>query len=230
MHIDLGSTVYTSDGDKLGTVKRLVLDANSRQISKVVVDGGFLSNRHRLVDIAMVSGTDADGIRLNVPKSEAEQLPDFVQEQFVDVPRTDYDNIPYLQPSAGGAGLYLYGAPGIGRGYEGTRDSFYDAAPESAPIVENRSNLLETDIVISTGTDVYGSDGEKMGSVDEVYIDERGTVSGFLVKSGGFLMTAKNDVRVPIDWVAETGSDRITLNLPAAEADSTAYDVEDTTL
>lgn len=230
MHIDLGANVYTSDGEKLGSVKRIVLDANTKQLSKLVVDGGFLSNRHALVDIAMVSATDADGIRLNLPKSEADELPDFVQEQFVDVPRTDYDNIPYVQPNAGGAGMYLYGAPGIGRGYEGSRDSFFNTAPESAPVVENRSNLLETDVVISTGTDVYGSDGEKMGSVDEVYVDERGAVSGFLVKSGGFLMTDKNDVRVPIDWVAETGADRITLSIPAAEADSTAYDVEDTTL
>ncbi len=44
----------------------------------------------------------------------------------------------------------------------------------------------------------------------------------------GFLLT--HDVRVPINWVAETGGKHIRLNIPAAEAESQSFDIEEKTL
>ena len=227
MRIDLGMDVVTSDGDKLGTVEKLVLDGNSKQISKLIVSGGFLGGEDRIVDVSMITGQNADTIQISLPKSEAEELPTYVTEQYVDVPEDDYDALPFGMPAATGAGFYLYGAPYAGRGYEGTSDSLFNAAPADAPVVENRSNLEETDALISTGTDVVGADGEKVGSIEEVFVDEHGQINGFLVKKG-FIFT--HDVRIPMDWVREVNGDTVHLSISAAEAETRAYDVEDTTL
>lgn len=225
MRIDLGTDVVTSDGEKLGTVQKLVFDAQSKQIVKMIVSGGMLRSNH-LVDISMIAGQDDDAIRLDLPKDQAEELPRFVNEQFVEVPHDDYSNLPFVQPGGAG-GLYLYGAPYAGRGYEGRGDSFFDAAPVDPPVVENRSNLEDVDTLISTGTDVVGANGDKVGSVDEVFIGRDGSITGFLVKKG---MIFRHDVRIPMDWVREVDGDKIHLTVTADEAETRAYDVEDSTL
>jgi uncharacterized protein YrrD len=227
MQIDLGMDVFASDGDKVGSVDRIVVDSNTKQVHKLVVERGFLSRESKLVDIDMVTSRQDDGLRLDLTSDQVNELPDYVEHTFVEVPRDDWDSLPFIQPNAGGAGGYLYGAPNLGRGYEGAQDSFFDAAPANAPILEQQSNIPETDVMISEGTDVYGSDGDKVGSVDEILIGEDGAINGFVV-SKGFIF--KSDVRIPIDWVASTGDDRVLLCVTAAEAEAAAYDVEDSTL
>ncbi len=226
MRIDMGMDVLSANGDKLGTVEKVVLDSETKNIHKIIVSSGLINKHHKLVDIDMVQG-DGDGLRTDLTQSQFDELPDFVQERFTTVDRDEYGALPFALPNPGGAGFYLYGAPNVGRGYEGAQDSFFDAAPADAPIVEDRSNIPNTDIIISEGTDVVGSDGEKIGTVDEIVYAEDGALSGFVVKAG-FLLT--HDVRVPINWVAETGEQHIRLNVPAAEAESQSFDIEDRTL
>ena len=227
MLINLGATVKSRDGEKVGSVSRIVLDSETKAIHKFIVDGGMLSTQHRIVDVAMVMGADDENVNLDLSKAEVDELPNFVEQQFTYVSDADMNELPFMIPSAGGAGTYLYGAPNIGRGFEGSHDSFFDAAPANAPAVENRSNLLETDVIISEGTDVYAADGEKVGQVDEVVTSSSGEVRGFLVKSG-FIF--KKDVRIPIDLVENAGADRITLNVSGSEAETRSFDIEDTTL
>lgn len=226
MRIDMGMDVLSANGDKLGAVEKVVIDPETRNIHKIIVSSGLINKNHKLVDIDMVQDT-GNGLRIDLTQSQFDELPDFIQERFTTVDQNDDNSLPFALPNAGGAGFYLYGAPYVGRGYEGSQDSFFDAAPADAPIVENRSNVLETDVVISEGTDVVGSDGEKIGTVDEIVYAEDGALSGFVVKAG-FLLT--HDVRVPINWVAETGDKHIRLNVPAAEAQSQSFDIEDRTL
>jgi len=228
MRVDLGSDVYTNDDKKVGTVDRIILDADSKAIVSLVVKGGMINQHHRIVDVNMVASQDDEGVHLNLPESEYDELSDFVEQQYVSVPTEDYDALPFIIPNAGGGGGYLYGAPYVGRGYEGRQDSFFDSAPTRETVVENRSNLEETDVAISKGTNVVGSNGEKLGSVEEVYYGADGRLDGFVVKTGGLL--SHQDVRIPMEWVEEAGDDRILLNLTAAEAETRSYDVENNTL
>jgi uncharacterized protein YrrD len=227
MIINLGADVLSRDGDKVGSVGRIVLDANTKAIHKFIIEGGFLSNERRIADVDMVTSADSNSVHLDLTSDQVGELPNFVEQQFSAVSEDDFNALPFVQPNAGGAGMYLYGAPAVGRGYEGTRDSFFNSAPADAPAVQNVSNLEETDVLISEGTDVYGADGEKVGSVDEVVMDSSGQIRGFLVKSG---VIFKTDVRIPIDLVDNAGGDRITLSVTGAEAETRGFDIEDTTL
>jgi uncharacterized protein YrrD len=228
MRVDLGSDVYTSDDKKVGTVDRIVLDGESKAILSLVVKSGMINQHHRIVDVNMVTSQDDDGVHLNLPESEYDQLSDFVEQQYVSVPSEDYDALPFIIPNAGGGGGYLYGAPYIGRGFEGRQDSFFDSAPTRETIVENRSNLEDTDVTISKGTDVVGSNGDKLGSVHEIFYSADGHLDGFVVKTGGLF--SHEDIRVPMEWVDEAGGDQIRLNLTAEEAETRSYDVENNTL
>jgi uncharacterized protein YrrD len=227
MRVELGTDVYSSDDEKVGSVDRVVLDPRSREIHSFVVHRGFLTPSDKLVPIDMVRGQDGDGLRLDLPEREFSELPDFVEERYVQVPEQDWDALPFIVPNAMGAGGYLYGAPYAGRGYEGSHDSFFDAAPAVAPIVETRSNILETDVMISEGTDVVGSDGEKIGTVGNVVVGDGGAIRGFVVSAG---LVLKRDVRIPIDWVSSAGEDEVRLRVTAAEAEARDFDIEDSTL
>lgn len=227
MKIDLGTDVFGSDGEKVGTVERIVVDSNTKQIHKLVVHRGFLTHDDKLVDVDMVTGQDDAGLRLDITAEQVNQLPNYAEERFVQIPDRDRDAMPFIIPSAMGAGAYLYGAPNIGRGYEGSQDSFFDAAPAVAPDIEDRSNIPENDVMISEGTDVYGSDGDKVGSVGEVLVGNDGAINGFIVSKG---LIFKKDVRVPIDWVESADGSEIRLNVTSAQAEAGAFDIEDSTL
>jgi uncharacterized protein YrrD len=227
MRIDLGTDVFGTDGEKVGEVDKIVIDPDTKQIHQFVVHRGFLTRENKLVDVSMISGQDDQGLRLDLTADQVNELPDYVEQRFVQVPQHDVDSIPFILPTAMGAGGYLYGAPYAGRGYEGGQDSFFDAAPSVAPVIEDESNIPETDVMISEGTDVYGADGDKVGSVGEVLLSESGAIQGFVVSKG---LIFKKDVRVPIDWVESADESEIRLNVTSAEAETGAFDIEDSTL
>jgi uncharacterized protein YrrD len=227
VQVDLGADVFASDGEKVGTVERIVVDSNTKQVHKFIVHRGFLTHDDKLVDIDMILSQDANGLRLDLTADQVNELPGFIEERFVQIPEQDRDALPFIVPNAMGAGAYLYGAPYAGRGYEGSQESFFDAAPSVAPVIEEESNIPETDMMISEGTDVYGSDGDKFGNVGEVLVGNDGAINGFVVRKG-FIF--KHNVRVPIDWVETADGAEIRLNVTSAEAEAGAYDVEDSTL
>lgn len=226
MRIDLGTNVMDRSGDKVGTVDRIVVDPETKEIDKFIVGKGFLSSRDIIVDREMITHQSDDGIYLDLTGDQVDELPEFVEDRYTVVDDRDRMSLPYVVPNAGGAGMYLWGATTVGRGYD-DRGSMFEAAPADAPVVETRTNLPEQDVVISEGTDVVGSDGEKIGTVDQVVFDRDGRIHGFIVKAG-FIFT--RDVRVPIDWVASAGEEKVHLNIASDQAEARSFDIEDSTL
>jgi sporulation protein YlmC with PRC-barrel domain len=58
------------------------------------------------------------------------------------------------------------------------------------------------------GVDVYGSDNEKIGDVDEVLLDREGKIRGIIVGVGGFLGIGQKDVAIPYDQVQWMSADQ----------------------
>lgn len=226
MRIELGTEVVDRSGDKVGTVDRIIVNPDSRAIDKIVVQQGFLMKRDTLIDIESIARMEEDKLVLDMSSDRFDTLPEFVEEQYTTIRDADRNALPFIVPNAGGAGMYLWGASDVGRGYD-ERGSMFEAAPAADVVVENRRNIPETDVVISEGTDVVGVDGDKVGTVDEIVFDSDGRITGFIVRAG-FIFT--RDVRIPMDWVDATGEDRITLKINADSAEARSYDVEDSTL
>jgi sporulation protein YlmC with PRC-barrel domain len=56
------------------------------------------------------------------------------------------------------------------------------------------------------GVDVYGSDNQKIGDIDEVLVDKQGKIQAVVVGIGGFLGIGEKDVAIPfgqLQWVDE---------------------------
>ena len=74
---------------------------------------------------------------------------------------------------------------------------------------------------ISTGADVYGADGEKVGTVAEVY-------PGYIVVEKGFFFPT--DYYIPMSAIASSDSDQVTLNLAKDAALNSGWDAQPTDL
>ncbi|HEY8448098.1 MAG TPA: PRC-barrel domain-containing protein [Thermomicrobiales bacterium] len=210
--VSLGQEIVSRDGEKLGSLDRVVVNAENHHLENLVVHQGIFSGQ-KLVDIDLIDHIEPERIVLSLSAAEARNLPDFVATQYVEAPADAHDRYkPAWAASGLGAGRIIYAGPVASVAYPGgwvPPSGSIDAEP---PVVENVSNLPPQDVMISEGTSVVGADGEKLGKIDRVIFGDGGALSGLVVKVG-FLF--KRDVTIPIDAVAEVGTDRIRLNVPA---------------
>jgi uncharacterized protein YrrD len=211
--IELGWDVYSSDGRKIGSVDRLVLNSQNQHLEQLVVDEGLFSTG-KLIDIDLVDRIEGDRVILSLATAQAEQLPDYVSAQFVDAPAEAWAGYSNIAPGTLGAGSILYGGPLLGAGVPGAAGLAYVNDVGATPVVENVRNLPEQDVVVDSGSDVVGADGKKVGRVDRVVYGQNGLVESIVVKAG-FLF--KHEVTIPGELVAEFDEDRIRLSVPAEE-------------
>lgn len=220
MHVEFGDDVYSSDGAKLGSVAGVVMDSENHNVTGIVLGEGLFKQDERLVGISAIANVDNANKRvtLNIAENKAESLPRFVTEEYIQKPREMPESL--IMPAAGVGGPIFYDTSATATGYTdypGT-DSFFEAAPLDPPVVETRSNLSDLDVVLKNGTDVYGSDGKKIGTVDDVRFEEGGELAGFIVRAG-FLF--KHDVSIPGSAVAEIDDNRVQLNITSEQAEAT---------
>ncbi len=78
--------------------------------------------------------------------------------------------------------------------------------------------LSDSDFVLGNpeqdirGNDVYGVDGQRIGSVDDLYIDRQERKVRFLeVGVGGFLGVGEKHLLVPVEAVTRVGEARVTI-------------------
>ncbi len=80
------------------------------------------------------------------------------------------------------------------------------------------------------GNDVYAADGDKIGTVEDLYVDEEGREVRFLTfESGGFLGTSIGATyrMIPVEAVSDVREDRVTVNFDREMAASApAFDTD----
>jgi uncharacterized protein YrrD len=214
--VNIGAHVRSSDGKRLGSIERLIYHPDTNQVHGFLLAKGHFST-NKIVAAGQVASTDHDGIVLKLDAHQAEQLPNFVQEQMLRAP----GNLTY-----GGRWGAIVDVQGTGnqwmiRGQSGGQfahtgaESAFLVAPIGTVEAQNLDNLPEDSILLSEGTDVVGSDGKKVGRVDEVFVDGKRGITGFLVKAGHLF---RHDIRVPMSSVAGISHAHVRLNVTAEEA------------
>jgi uncharacterized protein YrrD len=205
--------VISSDGEYVGDVDGLVLDIESEDIAQLVVRTTAVLKEERALQRQMIAGVDSDGVvHLTISAEEFKQLPRFVEESFVLPRETDELRYPPHEWTSG-YGQYpvlLWGPTSIlvCRQAGG-------ATASSTGTAETSATLSLGEVELNGQTEVIGSDGESLGTVDEIISDAGGTVTGLIVKEG---IIVHHRMRVPVDWIASILSNQVELQLTAAEA------------
>jgi uncharacterized protein YrrD len=219
MDIQLEKPVLARDGEKIGTVDRLIVDKETHKIREFLVKEGTLLTTDRIVDVELVTAIDSEGtVHISIPSSEADSLQPFVEDRYVTPAEHEINMMPHAWATgAAGGGPLFWGPAGPGRGEPGEGSMFEPASVPTGDEYVTDEPLDQASVIVDEGTNVVGNDGESLGKVDEVLYDDRGEISGFRVTSG--LIFTKR-IEVPIRWVGDIRPDGIQLNLPANEAES----------
>ena len=201
MLVPFGTRVVDSTGKGVGTVSRLVLHHASREVAGVVVHQGIIDRREIVVPVGKVTSF-GDDVRLSLRASELAGLDLFHSPALQAMP--DHWEMPmgfdqrdfFLVGGDGWTEAVLpfeTTSPSVSgtRGY--VRD---DAAAEPA----------EPDI--SAGMPVYDRDGERVGDVEAVEIDDASRRITRIVVQRGLLFGV--ETTIPASLI-ESVTDRITL-------------------
>ncbi|HLZ70727.1 MAG TPA: PRC-barrel domain-containing protein [Dehalococcoidia bacterium] len=200
----IGSEVYGADG-KLGEVHRVIVDAQSGHVTDLVVKHGFLFGNERIVPLSCVTKVEEGAVYLDADKQAFERFNGFTDDRYR-APDPDYvgppgfNNTEFLLDAITAIGVASYGQVEPPLGYPGGEQISPDDLQRAA---------------IRAGSDVLDADGEKIGEVGELSLDQDGGAPHHLTLKRGLLF--KNEVDLPVAWVQEIGDKGVLLNVTKAE-------------
>lgn len=211
MWLKEGADVVTAAGDKVGSVDRVVMNPVTKEITHLVVRRGFLFTEDRVVPMEMVASGDESRVLLREDIHDFEAFPIFQEEDFVIVDRGDLTGTTYSGDYAPPSYWYpaLGGTPAWGPTFQGgltPEDSF---EPPRRQKVER--NIPDDTVPLQEGAKVISEDGEHVGSLERVMMNDELEQATHFVITQGVLMKEKK--LIPVDWVADMDAEQVVLGV-----------------
>ena len=221
MDLQLGKPVVTADGERIGTVDRLILDPDMKGFREFIVHRGVLFAEDRLVEEQFIAGVEEDGtVRLTVTAEQARQLPLFAEHEYFAPTGEAFRTGAYPVGTASGPTVLLRSTY-AGSGYQAAMRGLGEPAATEGPTIEMRSNLPDEAVAIGSHTQVITSDGKRIGTVDEIVYDADGELQELIVKAGFLSHHALHVARKDIASVTHEAV-RLAITGAAVEAESSA--------
>lgn len=205
MELTKGQDIITADGDKVGSIERIVLDPKTKEVSHIVIEKGLLLKESKVVPISMLGAETKDGIVLR----DAEYLDDLAPLRETDyIPagletaetRERGEKQPVEKareyPAQFAPRYYWYPPVGVGW-WRGLGTTTY-VEPEYVRTVE--FNIPEGTVALEEGAAVITSDDKHIGDVEEILTDPQENRATHFVISTGVLL--KERKLVPTQWVS----------------------------
>jgi uncharacterized protein YrrD len=201
MQFKEGASVFTWDGEKVGSIDRVVLDPKTKEVTHVVVQKGFLFTTDKVVPVSLIGAATEDRVTLREDAGDLEALPDFEEKHYVPITEAERRKVSpagYIPPLYWypPAGLTWWGVPGYG----------YPIPP---CVVRTERHIPEGTVALEEGAKVLSSDGEHVGDVEAVLTDPEQDRATHLLISQGLLL--KEEKLVPTTWVSMVLEDEVHL-------------------
>jgi uncharacterized protein YrrD len=195
MRIENNAEVISGQGNKVGTLNRVVIDPKNKDVSHLVVSVGFLSDEARVVPMSSVRSVVEGSIILQEDDDEFGRLPEFEETHYIAV---DEDEAPGWEKP-----LYSY-PPLLAWGQTGQ----YAQVPSPSYVQRTERNIPEGLVALEEGAGVISSDHQRVGNVESIRVapDDRAT---HLVISAGLLL--KKSKLIPTHWIGHIQEDKIVL-------------------
>ena len=203
MRIDLGAPVRTKDGHGAGHVKKAIWDPKSNQIIGYVVATGGLLGHEAVVSPESIEAAkrEGDDVILNLTKKELDELARYEASDYSPPP------VDWVAPA-----VYAYPAAGY------LLPVGYADAPPKAPR-QPTEHVHEPKI--RRGMRVRDGNGEEIGTVEEVTVDEvTEKLRGVVVRRGGALDRIAGGgqlIDVDAEQIGQVGPDELRLVASGAE-------------
>lgn len=218
--IELGATVWSADGEEVGQIDQLVIDAHTQTIESFILRTGRFHNHDAVVPIETIAREDDDHtLHLAFTAAQVRAMPEFEQRNFVVAENTEQTEWRYLIPAGqggggGGAGMVLpthSAAHGGGdRTYDPAGEGLFGIEDPTDETVMTESSLGVWDYRVGTGTKVVTRDGHTIGILHTVEIDADGKPQGIVVASG---LMHRDHRAIPITQIHSADAEQVVLNI-----------------
>jgi uncharacterized protein YrrD len=207
MFVPFGTHVVDRDGKSVGTVSRLVLHPDTREVCAIVVQQGVLNRREILVPLKKIAGFGAE-VRLALSASELAGVDLYNAHPLRPMP----DRWP--MPAGFDVRSFFLVA---GDGWTESMLPFVMTSPSvsgvPAFIPDPDAQRAEREPAISKATPVYDNAGEHVGDVEGVDLDPASRrITRVHVKKGRLFRT---ETAIPAGLIASVAENRITLSVNA---------------
>lgn len=201
MRFKKGAAVFSSEGERIGTLNRVVIDPATREVSNIVVEKGTLFKTDKVIPVALIERDTKDRIILQKTNQDIlEDFPDFEVTHYV--PLDDPDN-PYqddIEASYWYPPTYPWWTAGGHVGY-----------PKPKFVQKTTQDIPEGTVALEEGARVISRDGEHVGNVEQILADsEEHVVTHFVVSEGVLL---KDHKLIPVTWIATVAEDEVHLSV-----------------
>lgn len=208
MQIKQGAAVYTSEGDRVGSIDRVVIDPETKEITHLVVQKGLFFTQDKVVHMSLVASSSEDSVTLRKSAADLEELPDFEETHYIPAEGGRVPAGRSNQPGPDNASLAspLYWYPPVGPWWV---SGFYSGVAEPKYIATTEQNIPEGMVALKEGAKVIGVDGEHVGDVERILTNSpENQVTHLLIAKGLF---HKNTKLIPSRWVRDVFEDEVHL-------------------
>lgn len=188
--------VLGADGEKVGEVDGVILDPTDKEVTHIVVEQGFLFTTDKILPVHVIEEAGEERVALNLEAQELEQLSDFEESQFVQLPEAEIG-----EPGRPGRAPQFYWYPPIGMTWgTGGQGNLDVAVPALPSFLREEEEVPEEAMVLREGATVISSDGENVGTVEAVVTAPEEDRATHLVLAQGLLLTEEKCI--PTSWIS----------------------------
>jgi uncharacterized protein YrrD len=210
MRFNEGANVFTADGDKVGSLERVVIDPRTRKVTHVVVQKGFLFTEDTVVPISLIGAATKDRVTLTEDAGGLQSLPDFEETHYMPL---DDAEAGAAFPAGHARPLYWYPSAGITwwspTGYPGHTGHL--GYPKSKYVAQTTRSIPEGLVALEEGAKVISSDNDHVGDVKAVLTDPKEDRATHLLITQGLLL--KERKLVPTAWISKVREKKVHLGI-----------------
>lgn len=191
--------IFSSVGEKIGKLDRVVLDPETKEVSHIVAKQGIVFSDRKVIPISYVN---LDGERITLTKNamELDDLPDFIESSYVKTENRD-------APEQNADTLYFY--PPRQSAWWATGGNIIYPRPKY--VFETETAIPEGTVALEEGAKVIGNDGEEVGEVERVIVESTEKRATHIVVSRGLL--SKEYKMIPTLWITDVTEDHVYLSI-----------------
>ena len=207
MEFKQGTNVYTTNGEDVGTVDRVVLNPKTKEVTHIVVRKGFFFAEDKVIPIDLISSATEEGVRLRGISSDLDTLSPFEETHYLPLDETESSTANY--PTGWASPYYWYEPLGGMMGYAN-----YQAGFNHPFRSEVEKNIPEGTIALREGARVITTDGKDVGSVKRIFTNSQNDQATHIVISEGLLFKERR--LISVDWIHDIQEDEVHLNVGSA--------------
>jgi sporulation protein YlmC with PRC-barrel domain len=203
MKLKYGVDILSWENEKVGKLEHIVVDPATNEITHLVAKKGMLIPNDKVIPISLVLEANEDRIKLFAFEGDFDDFEDYIDVNYV---RAEKKRAEELTNEEGEEIVPLLAYPPAGMLGFGYMPVIQYPDEEQAELL---TNIPEGTVDLSTGAEVVGMDGERVGDVKELIYESSTVEITHLVISEGILFSEEK--LIPVSWVTDYDRNQVQL-------------------